>query len=192
MSVNSVCLCSSLHLQGASEASSSSPLTSNDTCGICLDSKPAALFHVIGAVRAPVLLHVRATGACKLGLHPRGSLTGPCNEAGKSTTHFHLKPSSHYGLLPCAGSCLHRYCRPCLQRHAQTVIRGRSYPVRCPDVGCTGLISSPECELLLSGSATDLAMYRQVRPAGAANDCVLQVFRCLRLIPCAALLLALR
>ncbi len=32
----------------------------------------------------------------------------------------------------------------------------------CPHVGCAAPIASAECELLLAGSADDVAMYRQV------------------------------
>ncbi|EFN60020.1 hypothetical protein CHLNCDRAFT_11046, partial [Chlorella variabilis] len=59
------------------------------------------------------------------------------------------------------GTCLHRFCRDCLRRHAQTVIRSRAHPVPCPQVACGAAISSPECELLLAASAVDVAMYKQ-------------------------------
>lgn len=58
-------------------------------------------------------------------------------------------PSRH------AGGCLHRFCRGCLRSHIQAVIRQRTYPVGCPQLGCDTSIADAECELLLSAENSD-------------------------------------
>jgi hypothetical protein len=45
----------------------------------------------------------------------------------------------------------------------QAVIKGRAYPVPCPDPGCGNPMGAAECELLLAESPADVARYRQVQ-----------------------------
>ncbi|KAI3429517.1 hypothetical protein D9Q98_005606 [Chlorella vulgaris] len=76
-------------------------------------------------------------------------------------------PASQFHVI---GGCLHRFCRHCLCSHAQTLIRSRAYPVMCPDPECAEAISSPECILLLAGSADDVSMYKQVEAEASIPD----------------------
>ena len=63
------------------------------------------------------------------------------------------------------GSCMHQFCKSCLERHIQTQLQGRSLPVVCPAVQCHSGIDADECSVLLHNKA-DIALLTQVIQIG--------------------------
>lgn len=59
------------------------------------------------------------------------------------------------------GSCQHRFCMSCLDSHIQTQLKGKCYPIPCPQPSCMNSISYKECSLLLS-SRQDKQLLDQV------------------------------
>lgn len=59
------------------------------------------------------------------------------------------------------GSCMHRFCKGCLERHIQTQMTCRALPVICPAVKCSSGIDADECSVLLHNK-DDIALLTQV------------------------------
>lgn len=59
------------------------------------------------------------------------------------------------------GSCMHQFCKGCLESHIQTQLRCRALPVICPAVHCRNGIDADECSVLLHHKK-DIALLTQV------------------------------
>lgn len=59
------------------------------------------------------------------------------------------------------GTCMHQFCKGCLERHIQTHMRSRPLPVVCPAVKCRSGIDADECSVLLHNKE-DIALLTQV------------------------------
>lgn len=66
------------------------------------------------------------------------------------------------------GSCQHRFCMSCLDSHIQTQLKGKCYPIPCPQPSCMNSISYKECSLLLS-SRQDKQLLDQVSTSVTGN-----------------------
>ncbi|KAL3161579.1 hypothetical protein ABBQ32_010441 [Trebouxia sp. C0010 RCD-2024] len=73
------------------------------------------------------------------------------------------------------GTCMHQFCKGCLERHIQTHMRSRPLPVVCPAVKCRSGIDADECSVLLHNKE-DIALLTQMEaeakiPASAKFWC---------------------
>ncbi|CAM6030245.1 unnamed protein product [Sphagnum balticum] len=57
------------------------------------------------------------------------------------------KPSSDMSLVE---HCLHKFCEPCMKRHAEVQVQAGQVPVRCPQADCLQPLTLAKCQKLLT------------------------------------------
>ena len=50
------------------------------------------------------------------------------------------------------GPCLHRFCRTCLKGHVTAKLQERTFPIPCPEPGCSSSMGTSECKGVLQSA----------------------------------------